>query len=141
MAKYEATVEVGAPPDTAFDYLSDLSTLPDWDPSIRSAKQVSDTATGVGAKYEVEIGFYGRAIETTYETVEAERPERIVVMVEGKITGRLELEIAPSGDGSIIEYRASASMKGLARLLDKGLKLAFEGIGENAAAGLRKQLA
>jgi len=141
MATYESTVEVGARPDAAFDYLADLSNLPEWDPSIRSTSPVGEATAGIGAKFDVEIGFYGRGIETTYEIVEAKRPERIVVAVEGKIAGRLELEIMPAGDGSCIDYRASASMKGLARLLDKGLKLAFEGIGENASAGLRKQLA
>jgi len=141
MATYESTVEVGARPDAAFDYLADLSNLPEWDPSIRSASPVGETTAGVGAKFDVEIGFYGRAIKTTYQIMEADRPERVVVAVAGKITGRLELGITSSGDGSCIDYRASASMKGLARLLDKGLKLAFEGIGENASAGLRKQLA
>jgi len=141
MATYESTVEVGAQPDAAFDYLADLSNLTNWDPSIRSSTPVGESAAGVGAKFNVEIGFYGRAIETTYEIVELDRPELIVVAVEGKITGQLQLGIKPSGDGSCIDYRASASMKGLARLLDKGLKLAFEGIGENASTGLRKQLA
>jgi len=143
MASYESTVTVGTGPEAAFDYLSDLSNLPKWDPSIRSAEPNGGSTTGRGTKFDVEIGFYGRGIKTTYEIVEAERPSRLVVAVDGKITGRLELRIASSGDGgdgSTIEYRASATMKGLARLLDKGLKLAFEGIGENASAGMRKQL-
>lgn len=141
MATYESTVEVGARPEAAFDYLVDLSNLPDWDPSIRSAAPVGTTTGGVGARFDVEIGFYGRGIECTYEIAQADRPQRMVVAVEGKITGRIELRISPSGDGSVVNYRASATMKGLARLLDKGLKLAFEGIGDNASAGLRKQLA
>jgi len=141
MASYESTVEVGADPEAAFDYLCDLSNLPEWDPSVRSAKPSGETATGVGARFDVEIGFYGRGIQTTHEIVEAERPSRLVVAVDGKITGRLEFRIAPSGEGSTIDYRATATMKGLAKLLDKGLKLAFEGIGENASAGMRKQLA
>jgi len=141
MATYKSTVEVGARPDAAFDYLADLSNLTKWDPSIRSSTPVGESAARIGAKFNVEIGFYGRAIETTYEIVELDRPQLIVAAVEGKITGRLQLGITPAVDGSCIDYRASASMKGLARLLDKGLKLAFEGIGENAITGLRKQLA
>jgi len=141
MAAFVSEVEVAADADTAFDFLSDLSNLPKWDPSIRSSEPEDDDGPEVGSRYRVVIGFYGRAIEATYTIVESVRPYRIVVSVEGKVTGTIDLAIAGRVDGSTITYDASASLRGMARLLDKGLKLAFEGIGENVMASLREQLA
>ncbi len=140
MASFKSTVDVAADPTTSFDYLSDLSNLTKWDPSIRSAEPVGETIAGVGAKSQVVIGFYGRPIEATYQIVEAESPSRIVIDVDGKVSGRIELSISGASAGSMIEYRTEASLKGLARLLDKGLKLAFEGIGENVMTAMHKAL-
>ncbi len=140
MASFQSTVEVAADPVAAFGFLNDLSNLTKWDPSIRKAESISDSTTGMGAKSRVVVGFYGRPIETTYEIVKAERPSQIVIDVDGKVSGKIQLSIAATATGSTIGYRAEASMKGLARLLDKGLKLAFEGIGENVVASMRKVL-
>ncbi len=141
MAEFVSEVEVAADAETAYEFLSDLSNLPKWDPSVRTSEPSEPGQTGLGAKYRVVIGFYGRAIEATYEITETVAPMRIVVAVEGKVTGVINLAIADRENGSTITYDASASLKGMARVLDKGLKLAFEGIGENVMSSLRKQLA
>ena len=133
MAEFTETFTVAATPDAAFDYLADPMHRAEWDPSVRSIEPAGDG-------YRLTVGFYGRAIETDYRVAELDRPERIVFTADGKVRGRDEIEIAPDGDGARVSLRMTVELKGGARLLDRGLGVAFAGIGENAVAGIRSRL-
>ena len=50
------------------------------------------------------------------------------------------VEVEPRGEGSRLTYDARVELKGAARLLDPLLGLAFRRLGDNAAAGLRREL-
>ena len=58
----------------------------------------------------------------------------------GRFEGRDVIEIEPAPGGSTIRLDLEVKLKGMARLLDRGLGVAFAGIGENAAAGIGKAL-
>ena len=135
MADYSVTAEVKASPDAAFAYLRDLSHLPHWDSSVRNSTRSN------AERYDVTVGFYGKALDAIYEVVETDEPRRIVWNVTGKVNGRTEITIASTGTGCSITVTTTVKLGGIARLLDRGLGVALEGIGENVEKGLIKALA
>jgi len=133
MASYSATINVDATPEASFAYLADPVNRAEWDPSVRSV-------AAAAGHYDVTVGFYGKAIDATYAVAEAVEPARIVFETGGKVKGRDVIEIVPREGGSSISLDLNVQMKGAARLLDRGLQVAFAGIGDNIASELKKQL-
>jgi carbon monoxide dehydrogenase subunit G len=133
MAQYSATINVDASPEAAFAYLSDPMNRAEWDPSVRSVVAARD-------HFDVTVGFYGKAIEATYTLDELVEPNRVVFEIGGKVKGRDIIEIVARDGGASITLDLNVSMKGAARLLDRGLQVAFAGIGDNIASELKKQL-
>jgi carbon monoxide dehydrogenase subunit G len=134
MAQFSSTINVDASPDEAFAFLSDLTNRPEWDPSVRSVAVLD------GGRFAVTVGFYGKAIETTYEVVESDGPKRIVFEGSGKMKARDVIEIVEREGGSSVTMDLNVTLKGAARMLDRGLQLAFAGIGDNAAKALKGKL-
>jgi hypothetical protein len=60
--------------------------------------------------------------------------------VEGKASGHTEIGVERRGEDTVIVYDSTIQMSGVARLLDRGLQLAYDGIGENVEKGIAKQL-
>ncbi len=140
MARYHARIAVEASPEQAFTYLSDLTNLADWDSSVRKATMVDATGPGIGTKFDVTVGFYGKALDATYEIVELDSPHRLVFTIDGKADGRTEITI-DEGDGTtVVTYESTLQMGRLARILDRGLQVAYDGIGENVEKGIARQL-
>jgi len=134
MAQFSSTINVDASPDEAFAFLSDLTNRPEWDPSVRSVVAIDD------GRYAVTVGFYGKAIETTYEVFELDGPKRIVFEGSGKIKARDVIEIIERDGGSSVTMDLNVALKGAAKLFDRGLQLAFAGIGDNAAKAMKAKL-
>jgi carbon monoxide dehydrogenase subunit G len=139
MAHYSATINVDATPEDAFAYLSDPLNRAEWDPSVRRVEASGDL-------FDVTVGFYGKAIEATYRVEDLVEPTRIVFETDGrvkgrdKVKGRDTIEIVARDGGSSITIELEVQMKGAARLLDRGLQVAFAGIGDNVATELKKRL-
>ncbi len=139
MADYRSTFEVAAAPDEVVAYVADLTNLADWDSSVRSVTLASDTGPAIGRRFDVTVGFYGRELGATYEIVEFDCHASVGWTIDGKATGNTRISVSPTERGSSIDYHLTVSMKGVARLLDRGLNVALEGIGENAAQGLQRR--
>ncbi|MEQ8840989.1 MAG: SRPBCC family protein [Acidimicrobiales bacterium] len=138
MASYTATINVVATPEQAFAYLRDPMNRVEWDPSVRRV-------VAAGDHFDVTVGFYGKAIDATYTVSfdpadELDPPSRIVFETAGKVKGRDVIEIVERDGGSSITLDLEVLMKGPARLLDRGLQVAFAGIGDNMASEMKKRL-
>lgn len=141
MARFATTIDVASSPEEAFAVLRDPVARTEWDPSVRNVAPAAGASGAVGDRYEVTIGFYGKAIDATYEIDELDEPRRIVFITDGTVSGRDVIEIIPSDTGAHVTLDLSVELKGIARVLDRGLQVAFAGIGENAALGVRRRLA
>jgi carbon monoxide dehydrogenase subunit G len=141
MAHYQSTIEVPASPADAFAYLADFTNAAQWDPGTVESTRLDDGPLGVGSRFRVVAGFFGRRIDLEYVIEQYEPDRRLVLGVTGKsVTGRDTITIAPSGTGSSIVYEADLTLKGAMRFLDKGLQLTFTNIGNKASEGLKKSL-
>jgi len=140
MAKYHAEIIVNASPEAAFVYLAELENLSKWDSSVRTATLIDRSGPGVGSRYDVTVGFYGKALDATYEVTEFDEPRRISFSMDGKASGHTEIVVEQRGEDTVVVYDSTIQMSGVARLLDRGLQLAYDGIGENVEKGIAKQL-
>jgi carbon monoxide dehydrogenase subunit G len=141
MARYVGTIESPRPPDQAFAYLADFSSVAEWDPSAVSATMLGEQP-GLGTEFEVVVSFAGRELPFTYRTIEYERPHRIVLRAESSTVvseDTITVRAAPGG-GSEITYDADLRAKGLMRLANPVLGPLFKRLGDNAAEGLREKL-
>lgn len=141
MVRLERHITVPVSPEEAYDYVADFSTSAEWDPGIRSAIQIEGDGIGVGAKYELVAEFMGRPSTLVYETLEADRPGRFVIVGKNaRFKGLDVITFAPEGEGTGITYVAEFTMKGLLRFAEPFLSGAFNKLADKALAGMEASL-
>ena len=141
MAHYRGTVESTRPPEATFAYMAEFANVEEWDPTVVEARSLRGGAPALGSRFFVRVHWLGRDVELTYEIVEFEPPRLLVLRAENATTVSEDtVEVEPHGERSRMTYDARVTLKGAARLLDPLLGLAFRRLGDNAAAGLRREL-
>jgi carbon monoxide dehydrogenase subunit G len=143
MPSYQTTVASPWSADRAFDYLVDLEHFADWDPGVKRATRAPASEPGTAPAFDVTVGGVGRDLTLRYEVVAADRPRRFEARAE---TGTLRsvdviTVAAEPGGGSRVTYDADLSFKGVLRVGNPLLGLAFRRLGDRAAEGLRAKLA
>ena len=123
-----------------FDYLSDFTTTTDWDPGTEvTVREHGDGA--VGTTYLNTSKFLGRTTQLTYVVEELVDQQCIRLRGENKTltaTDTMTFRSLPSG--TEVTYAAEFAFKGPARFLGPLLRPAFERLGDQAEAGMRKAL-
>jgi Polyketide cyclase / dehydrase and lipid transport len=141
MARYRASIDTLWTPHGAFAYLSDFSTSAEWDPGVVEAERVSAGAVGEGTEFRLVAEFLGRKTPLTYRVVEYEPPSAVTFVGENANVishDRITFETIPTG--TRVTYDADLRLKGLLRLADPLLALAFNRVGLRALVGLREVL-
>ena len=142
MAHYNACVETPRPLDEVFAYLSDFSTTEEWDPGVLEAKRVNGAAVGQGTEFRLVAEFLGRKNELTYRILEYDPPHAVTFRGESStVVSRDRITFESTAAGTRVTYDADLAMKGLLRIADPLLALAFNRVGDRALAGLRRTLA
>jgi carbon monoxide dehydrogenase subunit G len=141
MAHYSTTVSSPWTPAEAFAYMADLRNFAEWDPGVRRAELVAGDGPGPDAAYVLAVkGFVG-TIDMRYETLQYDPDERVIVRAETSMFVSLdEIVVVATDDGCEVTYDAQLDLRGPLRLADPALGLAFKGIGDRAAKGLRRVL-
>ncbi len=143
MARYTATVETAWDREQAFAYLADFATISDWDPGVVRSKRLTGEPHEIGARFEVTTSYMGRESTLIYETIEIDAPRRVLLKAEtGTFTSLDEMtfDLRPGG-GTLVTYDADLGMKGVAKLAELPMRLAFRKIGDAARDGLSNRLA
>lgn len=125
-----------------FRYLADFSTCEQWDPGVERAHKMTPGAPGVGTRFDLMLAFAGRSLPMTYELSELVTDRRLVLtgLGEGfRVTDTIEL--AASGDGTIIDYASDIRFLGRGRHITPWFRPWFDRMGRRAVAGLRTALA
>jgi carbon monoxide dehydrogenase subunit G len=141
MARYQASIEITWTPAEAFAYLSDFSTSAEWDPGVVEAERVGAGAIGEGSEFRLVAEFLGRRTPLTYRIVEYEPPKAVTFVGENAtVVSHDRITFAAIATGTRVTYDAELRLKGLVRLADPLLTLAFNRVGDRALAGLREAL-
>lgn len=121
--------------------MAEFANVREWDPTVVEARPLQEGEPTVGSRFFVRVHWLGRDLELAYEITEFEPPRRLVLRAENATSVSEDtVEVEPHGEGSALTYDARVNLKGPARLLDPLLGLAFRRLGDNAAAGLRREL-
>lgn len=142
MAHYVASVESPWERERAFDYLAAFDSIADWDPGVARARALTEDRLAVGARFEVISSFVGREVPLVYETIEIDRPRRVLLRAEtGTIVSldEMSFDLRPGG-GTIVTYDARLTLKGLAQVGSPLMALAFRRLGDAARDGLRERI-
>ena len=143
MARYTATLETPRTRRDVAAYLTDFSTTQEWDPGVVEAQRLDDGPLGVGSRFRVVARFLGRRAELTYAIVRHTPDELVTLRGENATVVSLDtMRFSDTPDGGTrVTYEADLTLKGPLRALDLLLGLAFNRVGDRAAAGLRAELA
>ena len=101
MARTEHTVVVERPPDEVFAFLTDLSSVPEWQSgAVEEREPEGEVSVGVGTKYVEVLKFLGRQFEATIEVTEYEPGRRFSIKtLSGPIPFRVQHTLEPSNGG------------------------------------------
>ena len=135
------TIDVPRSLEEAFAYVSDFTTVADWDPGIHSSHRVAGDG-GLGTVYEVQVAFRGKTMPFTYTVTTFEPNRRIVLDGVGKKATSLDTIVFEStGDGRTrITYMAEFGLEGVLRLAGPFLAGTFRSLARDALAGLATKL-
>ena len=138
--RLQKTVIVDKPLDAVFGYLSDFTTTTEWDPgTVVTVNHHGDG--GVGTTYLNTSTFLGRKTQLTYIVGEFIPGKRIRLRGENKTVIAVDtLTFRSVASGTEVTYAAEFTFKGLSRIAAPLLKPAFERLGNEAEAGMRKAL-
>ena len=142
MPSYSGTVTTAHSAADAWHYLADLSSVSEWDPSIENARLVAGTPGEIGTGFVIDVSFLGRRVSLPYRTVEASEPDRLVFEAETKLVSIRDTALVaalPDG-GATVTWEAELRPRGLLRLADPLLAIAFRRIGRDAEQGLTRRL-
>lgn len=141
MARYRASIETQWMPEQAFAYLSDFSTSAEWDPGVVEAKRAGAGAVGKGTEFRLVAKFLGRKTPLTYRVVEYEPPSAVTFVGENEaVVSHDRITFETVATGTRVTYDAELRLKGLLRVADPLLALAFNRVGDRALGGLRAVL-
>ena len=134
------TVVVEKPLDAVFGYLSDFTTTTDWDPGTVTTVRRHGNGEA-GTTYLNTSTFLGRTTQLTYIVREFIPGKRIRLRGENKTVIAVDtLTFRPAASGTEVTYTAEFTFKGLSRFIAPLLKPAFQRLGNEAEAGMRKAL-
>lgn len=143
MPTYTATVPSTRPADEVFAYLADFRSVAEWDPSISESTHTNDgEPIQVGAQYHVVTSTLGHDTPMEYETVELERPSRIVLRGENDSAISTDtITIVDTADGCEVTYEADIELKGARKLAEPVAAVGLKRLGDKAKQGLSEKLA
>jgi hypothetical protein len=140
MARYVTSVSTPLSAADAFSYLADVTRFVEWDPGVKAAHRVTGDRVGVGAAYDLTVQAGGTTV-MRYEVKEYDPPRRILLVARTPLlTSVDEVMVEGCGNGCVVTYDATLTLRGPLGLFDPLLRLAFRRIGDRAAAGLARVL-
>lgn len=137
----EAEVDIKRSPEDVFDFCSDPSREPEWNPMMKRAVKLTDGADGVGARYATE---FVDAPPMVMECIHYERPRAWSLMGDSRALkaaggGR----VVPTSEGTHLvmrmELEPHGPLKLAAPLLRRGMKSMFQRDLDNIKARLEGQ--
>jgi hypothetical protein len=141
MARYRDTIVSPRSAEEVFDYMAMFSNVTAWDPTAAEAHPVGGSEPGEGSRFHVLVRWMGREIPLEYTTIAYARPKRLVLRAENSTTiSEDAITVEPTDSGCRMVYDAQLTLKGVMRILDPLFGLAFKRLGNDAAAGLRREL-
>jgi hypothetical protein len=125
----------------AFEYMASFENASEWDPSVVEARRLDSGELGRGSAFRIVSKFAGRTVPLRYEITEFDHGRRVVLEAWNDTFGSVDtITIVPAGSASTVTYDARLVFKGISRIADPLMQLAFNRVGRKADASLRTHL-
>jgi carbon monoxide dehydrogenase subunit G len=113
------TRQIDLPPEEVFDYVANFANTEEWDPGVKSARQVGDGPIGVGTRYDVVSEFGSSQIPMVYEIVEYEPHRRVVLSGHGDTITAVDTIVLEAIDGgALVDYTADLTFENWIKYVD-----------------------
>jgi uncharacterized protein YndB with AHSA1/START domain len=98
------SISVSASPEAVFAVLDDACAYPRWVVGARRVRRVDPDWPSVGSRFHHAIGTAAGELHDSSKVLERIPPDRMVLEVRFRPTGiaRVEIDVAPEGDGSVV---------------------------------------
>jgi carbon monoxide dehydrogenase subunit G len=141
MAQYRTRITSPKNAEQVFDYMAKFSNVKEWDPTVVKAEMIGDGEIRIGTRFHVLVRWLGREIPLEYTIMEYQRPGRVVLRAENSTTVTEDtITVEAVGEGCELTYQVQLKLKGAMKLFAPLFGLALKRLGDNAAAGLRREL-
>jgi uncharacterized protein YndB with AHSA1/START domain len=121
----EHTLEIDRPAEEVFEYLTDVSRLPEWQSSAASAEL--DGKLREGARIREVRTFMGRRAASTLEVTEYEPPSRFSLrVVDGPIRYSVEHALEALDGRTLVTFVGRGEPRGVPRLMQGAVRRAVE---------------
>lgn len=102
--RIEVVIELPYPPETVWDYVSDLRRGTEWMADAVSIDVTTDTTSGVGTAFEcvTKVGVFKTTDVMT--VIEWEQPRVLAVEHSGSVTGTGRFTLEPTDDGTRLTW-------------------------------------
>lgn len=112
MTTVEFSVEVDAPAETVWQIASDPCNLPQWDKHVVRVSP-PEGSMGLGARYEVVMGFMGVQTTVRATVLEWEPPWRSSIRLEGLLDATVTTSVASLPfDRSVLRHEVTYRFRG-----------------------------
>jgi carbon monoxide dehydrogenase subunit G len=116
MIENNVTLTLNHCQERVFDFLTDLSNEPAWNPDCSSVEMLSPEPVGIGSTYRGHFRGMGRVM---VELTAHDRPHRFATRERSHMaTGEFEFVLTPHGEHTEVELRMELRPRGPMRLLE-----------------------
>ncbi|MFL6059698.1 MAG: SRPBCC family protein [Marmoricola sp.] len=136
----ERTITVPTAPDRVWEYLADFTRSTEWDPpTVRTTRESGDG--GVGTRYLNPSRVAGREVEITYTVRTFEPGHELSLVGENPSLETLDtIRLTPEGTGTRVQYTATFSPRGAAKLVEPLLPLGLARLADRTSDRLEECL-
>jgi carbon monoxide dehydrogenase subunit G len=97
--RVEVTIDIARPPEDVFDFLTDVSNLPQWQSGVHAAELEGEP--GPGATFRESRHMLGRELRTRLRIDEYERPSLFALRaLDSPVPFTVRHELEPDGGGT-----------------------------------------
>lgn len=98
-----------------FDTVVDGGRFAEWNPTVKSSRQLTDGPVGDGTRFEWELSGFGKVVQ---ELAEFDRNRRVRIVPQiSSLKGGHRFSFAPVPEGTRVDRELEMVPKGLLRLL------------------------
>jgi uncharacterized protein YndB with AHSA1/START domain len=115
LAVVENEIDIARSPGDVFDYCTDLTREPEWNPKAKRVEKITDGPIGVGTQYEAE---FLQGSPMTIELVRFERPVAWESLGRSRrLDAKGEGRVSATEEGARLVMRMELKPKGTLRVL------------------------
>jgi Polyketide cyclase / dehydrase and lipid transport len=115
LAVVENAIDIARSPGDVFDYCTDLTHEPEWNPKAKRVEKITDGPIGVGTRYEAE---FLQGSPMTIELVRFERPVAWESLGRSRrLDAKGEGRVSATEEGARLVMRMELKPKGTLRVL------------------------